>query len=64
VECILTTRQKIGIGLIAGAVIGLVLGAFGVMDKVVPEMLLKGIDLAAKVLGLLGFAVVYPNEQK
>jgi ABC-type nitrate/sulfonate/bicarbonate transport system permease component len=59
-----TARQKIGIGFLAGSVIGLVLGAFGVVDKTVPEVVAKIIDIVIKVLPFLGFAVVYPNEQK
>jgi len=59
-----TKRQKVGVGLITGAVIGLILGAFGVMDKTVPDLIVKAIDILSKVLGLLGFVVVYPNEKR
>ena len=60
----MTVRQKVGVGLLAGGVIGLVLGSFGVIDKAVPGIVSQIIDWVIKVLPLFGFAVVYPNEQK
>lgn len=59
----MSARQKIGVGLLVGALIGIVLGAFGVLDKAVPDVVLKLIDIVSKVLPFVGFAVVYPNEQ-
>lgn len=59
----MTARQKIGVGLLAGAAIGLVLGAFGVLDKSVPDLVLRLIDIASKILPFFGFAIVYPNEK-
>lgn len=60
----MTTRQKVGVGLLGGAVIGIVLGAFGVIDKAVPSVVSQVIDWVIRLLPMFGFAIVYPNEQK
>lgn len=59
----MTARQKTGVGLIAGAILGIVLGGFGVLDKAVPDIVVKVIDVVVKILPFLGFAIVYPNEK-
>lgn len=60
----MTSRQKVGVGLLIGAAIGLALGAFGVLDKAVPDLIVKLIDIVSKVLPFFGFAIVYPNEKQ